>query len=158
MMTSRVAGTLKILSGFPFSPQSLRRATPVTPHGAGCSGDAAAVASAVKPESAEPAEAAAESSDDDDFGDALDTAGDELPEPDGVQETVAEDEDVEEEPPEDLRRVDPPCPAVMQELKAPNAMAIEPVHWDSGNYAAEVRTPYAFSRPMFPSLPAPCSG
>jgi hypothetical protein len=46
----------------------------------------------------------------------------------------------------------------MQELKAPNAMAIEPVHWDSGNYAAEVRTPYAFSRPMFPSLPAPCSG
>ena len=139
MMTTRVAGTRSRsnrASSFP--PESLRRATPVNPHGSGCSGDAAAVADALKPDSAEPAEAADESSDDDGFGDALDTAGDELLEPDSVQETVVQDEDAEEEPPEDLRRVDPPCPAVMQELKAPNAMSIEPVYWDSGNYAAEV--------------------
>ena len=30
------------------------------------------------------------------------------------EETMAAEEDVEEEPPEDLRRVDPPCPAQMQ--------------------------------------------
>jgi hypothetical protein len=65
-------------------------------------------------DNAAPAEAAAESSDDDDFGDALDTAGDEPVHPAAAEETMAAEEDVEEEPPEDLRRVDPPCPAQMQ--------------------------------------------
>ncbi len=62
---------------------------------------------------AAPAEAAAESSDEDDFGDALDTAGDEAVQP-AAEETVAEEQETEETPTEDLRRVDPPCPAHMQ--------------------------------------------
>ena len=86
---------------------------------AGGSGTEDSKVAAVKTEPAAPAEAAPESSDDDDdFGDALNTAGDEVSQPPAAEEALPENENVEEEPPEDLRRVDPPCPTEMQVREA----------------------------------------